>query len=82
MLPSTHLYLWRSLFYSLQSCVFVYSLLIYLKLYKPLVLLCQISGRQHYSGWLTENHYGQNMIFLLDSQLLMMNARQKRAKYA
>lgn len=30
----------------------------------------------------TENHYGQNMISLLDSQLPMMNASQRRAKYA
>ena len=30
----------------------------------------------------TENRYGQNMISLLDSQLPMMNASQRRAKYA
>lgn len=30
----------------------------------------------------TENLYGQNMISLLDSQLPMMNASQRRAKYA
>lgn len=49
------------------------------------MLFCQIShklGQQHHSGRVTENRCGQNMISRSDSQLLMMNARQKRAKYA
>lgn len=47
-------------------------------------LLSNISqtGAQHNSGRVTENHCGQNMICCSDSQLLMINASEKRAKYA
>lgn len=40
------------------------------------------TGMRHDSRRVTENHCGQNMISLLDSQLLVMNASQRRAKYA
>lgn len=49
------------------------------------MLVCQIS-RKLAGGIIqervTENHYGQYMISLLDSQLLLMNASKNRAKYA
>lgn len=47
-------------------------------------LLSNISqtGAQHNSGRVTENHCGQNMICCSDSQLLMINASEKRGKYA
>jgi len=40
------------------------------------------SGTQHISERVTENHSGQNMISLLNSQLLVRNAGQKGEKYA